>query len=105
MDALTELARRTDRIDAVYVFSDDPAWCREHLDLAHPTTVVEGNPAHEDLRLKSLCRHHVIANSTFSWWGAWLDPRPGKIVVAPTTWRRDRPTPDAVPPDWIQVEN
>jgi hypothetical protein len=53
----------------------------------------------------SMCHHHVIANSTFSWWGAWLNPRPDKTVVAPTRWRNDRPTIDVVPPGWLQVPN
>ncbi len=103
--AVEEVARRTDRIDAVYVFSDDPAWCRRELDLPYPTTVVEGNPDHVDLRLMSLCRHHVVANSTFSWWGAWLDPRPDAVVVAPARWRLDRPTVDVVPRRWVRLES
>jgi hypothetical protein len=103
--ALETLARRAGSLDTAYVFSDDPEWCRDHLELPLPTVVVDGHADHEDLRLMSLCRHHVIANSTFGWWGAWLDPRPDSVVVAPATWRLDRPTPDAVPGRWIQVEN
>ena len=52
------------------VFSDEPEWCREHLRLDYPLTVVTGNPAVEDLILMSWCDHHVIPNSTFAWWGA-----------------------------------
>lgn len=103
--ALEEISRRNGSIGTVYVFSDDPEWCRSNLAPAYPTVVVEGNSAHDDLHLMSLCRHHVIANSTFSWWAAWLDPRADKIVIAPATWRRDRTKPDAVPPGWIQIEN
>jgi hypothetical protein len=103
--ALRELARHVDPLDAVYVFSDDPAWCRDNLELPFPTVMISGNTSSEDLQLMSLCRHHVIANSTFSWWGAWLNPRPDKVVVAPTTWRLDRPTIELVAPGWLQVPN
>ena len=103
--ALDMLAARIGRIDAVYVFSDDAVWCREHLDLPYPAIVTEGNADFDDLRLMSLCRHHVIANSTFSWWGAWLDPRPGKVVVAPERWRNDEPTIHTIPPGWLRLPN
>jgi hypothetical protein len=76
----------------LYVFSDDPDWCSEHLRLGAPTTVVRGNAgasAVDDLILMSRCAHHIIANSTFSWWGAWLDGRPGSVVVAPQRWAID----------------
>jgi len=68
---------------ALYVFSDDIGWCRRNLKLGRPCDFVEGGSAVEDLRLMSSCRHHIIANSTFSWWAAWLNPDPGKIVVRP----------------------
>lgn len=72
-----------------FIFSDDPQWVREHLQIAHPTTYVDhnnGRADHEDLRLLSLCQHHIIANSTFSWWGAWLSDHPQKLVYAPAKW-------------------
>jgi hypothetical protein len=87
VDAVAE--RAGGEIEA-FVFSDDPAWCREHLALRHPTTVVDlalpDDRAWEDMFLLSLCRHHVISNSTFSWWGAWLSESVGKLVVGPRTW-------------------
>jgi hypothetical protein len=90
------------------VFSDDPGWARAHLDLGHPAIVVDHNGPHdgpEDLRLMSLCRHHVIANSTFSWWGAWLNPDPAKIVVAPERWFADgaHDTRDLLPRGWVRL--
>jgi hypothetical protein len=92
-----------------FVFSDDLPWCRAHLAIELPHTFVhdeQGNPhsGAEDLRLMSLCRHFVIANSTFSWWGAWLGAHPDKRVVAPESWYRDDPararSKDLIPAEW-----
>jgi hypothetical protein len=85
-----------------YVFSDDPAWCRTHLRFGSPTTFVDHNQGrgHDDLRLMTLCRHHVIANSSFSWWGAWLARPDGQIVVAPRRWGADADAGDIVPERW-----
>ena len=91
-----------------YIFSDDPVWARDNLRLSHPMTVVDHNPtseAHEDLRLMSLCRHHIIANSSFSWWGAWLVDVPDKLVFAPAKWFENyaHDIQDFVPPRWHLV--
>jgi len=70
----------------VFVFSDYPDWAREHIRASCPVEFVTHNPAardYEDLYLMSQCRHFVIANSTFSWWGAWLGTSPDKRVIAP----------------------
>jgi hypothetical protein len=66
------------------VFSDDPAWCRENLGFARPAAIVEGNRDYEDFFLMTQCQNHVTANSSFSWWGAFLsgDPHP----VVPKLW-------------------
>jgi hypothetical protein len=72
-----------------FVFSDDLAWARNNLQLPARTTYVDHNNAdrgYEDLRLMTRCRHHIIANSTFSWWGAWLAAAPKQIVIAPRLW-------------------
>ena len=92
----------------LFLFSDDPEWVAANLDFGHPTTLVsttQPRPAHEDLRLMSTCRHHIIANSSFSWWGAWLDRRPNKLVLAPRRWMNDPRVDDrdVVPPGWIRV--
>lgn len=69
----------------VLVFSDDVDWCEQNLSLGRSFRVVRGGLAHEDLQLMSLCEHHVVANSTFSWWGARLALRTGR-TAAPTRW-------------------
>ncbi len=89
----------------LYVFSDDIPWARQTLNPKHPSTFVDHNGAarsHEDLRLMTLCRHHIIGNSTFSWWGAWLGKKDGQIVYAPRRYYQniDRPNPDLYPESW-----
>ena len=90
------------------VFSDDPAWVAENLRLGFPTRIVDhnaGGPATEDMRLMAACRHHILANSSFSWWGAWLNRSAEKIVVAPRPWFRDATLDDntIVPERWIRL--
>lgn len=106
--ALLEIAERTGTEPRAYVFSDDPQWARDNLSLGLETFVIGHNgvhEAHEDLRLMSLCRHHVIANSTFSWWGAWLDGSPNSLTVAPKKWfASDRlVNADIIPPRWLRL--
>lgn len=90
-----------------FVFSDEPEWVRDNLEIAAPWTLVvhnRGADSYRDMQLMSLCRHHIIANSSFSWWGAWLNPKPDKIVVAPMQWFvNNRPTDDLIPESWIRL--
>ena len=91
-----------------FIFSDDVDWARDNLRLQYPLTFVAHNDAdkdYEDLRLMSLCRHHIMANSSFSWWGAWLCTYPGKIVMAPERWFKepDRDTRDLIPDSWHRI--
>lgn len=98
----------------VYVFSDDMAWCRANLVAAHQLVFVDGGQpraALADLWLMSRARHHVIANSSFSWWGAWLakrgegsDPARG-LTIAPRHWFVDPASDDRdlVPPGWLRL--
>jgi hypothetical protein len=94
-------------VDPVFfVFSDDMPFVKENLPRKGGMVFVEHNDefaAHEDLRLMSSCHHHIIANSTFSWWGAWLNPRPDKMVVAPRQWflGAENYYPNLFPHDWM----
>jgi Glycosyl transferase family 11 len=90
-----------------FVFSDDPEWTAENLHFPHTTYYVRHNnsaSAFQDLRLMSKCNHHIIANSSFSWWGAWLSDQMDGLVIAPDIWfAGGRPTPDLLPPSWLRI--
>ena len=91
-----------------FVFSDDMEWAQQNLKPDYPVTYVTHNGVerdYEDLRLMSQCKHHIIANSAFSWWGPWLCTYPPKIVIAPQKWfnKADRDTSDLIPASWIRV--
>jgi hypothetical protein len=96
-----------ERVDSphFFVFSDEPQWARTHLRFEFPTTYVIGNSGFRDLQLMSRCRHHIIANSSFSWWGAWLNASPDKIVVAPRAWFNElqHNTQDLIPEAWVRM--
>lgn len=94
----------------IYIFSDDISWVKENLILAgYDTEYVSYKVAHihdyEELYLMSLCDHNIIANSSFSWWGAWLNRNPEKIVIAPEKWIKNPyiDTKDVCPPQWIRI--
>lgn len=80
------------------VFSDDIPWCREQFGFLEGAVFVEGNDAEpwEDLRLMAACKHHIIANSTFSWWGAYLGRDPSGVTVAPDHWFGGLPTSECL---------
>ncbi len=88
-----------------YIFSDSPSWAKENIKLSFPITFMEGNKDYEDLQLMSLCKHHIIANSSFSWWSAWLNANPAKIVCAPDEWFADKSvnTKDIYPSSWTRI--
>jgi len=88
------------------VFSDDIEWVKKNLSLAETTLYVKdaGLSDAEELVLMSICSHHIIANSSFAWWGAWLDPKPDKIVIAPSPWFDTVPyDPLLIPGSWITL--
>ena len=87
--AAKDLENRLDETPTYFVFSDDLNWAKEQLDFLENIVFVEGNEgakSYLDMYLMSLCEHHVIANSSFSWWGAWLALSKNKIVYAPSPW-------------------
>lgn len=89
-----------------FIFSDDIAWCKAYLQIDAEVIFIEDlQYNYEDLRLMSLCQHHIIANSSFSWWGAWLNPNPDKIVIAPEQWftTTERDCQDIIPKTWIKI--
>jgi hypothetical protein len=90
-----------------FVFSDDIEWVKEHLSFPGTVIYVSGEAANdqEELLLMAACAHNVIANSSFSWWGAWLNQNPEKIVVAPSPWFDTRPQDhaDLLPSSWTRI--
>ncbi|MFD3188645.1 alpha-1,2-fucosyltransferase [Sedimentitalea sp. HM32M-2] len=93
----------------VYVFSDDPGWAKENLPLPCRKVVIDFNGADtdfEDMRLMSLCDHNIIGNSSFSWWGAWLNRNPDKRVAGPARWFGDPKlvNPDILPDGWFRID-
>jgi len=90
-----------------FVFSDDIAWVQNNLKINYPCIYVEHNrnkESYNDMRLMSLCQHHIIANSSFSWWGAWLNSSPEKIVIAPKAWfANETIVKDLLPQGWVTL--
>jgi hypothetical protein len=92
----------------IFIFSDDIEWAKQNLRTNIPMFFVEPFVEKEDtddLRLMSLCKHHIIANSTFSWWGAWLSENPDKIVYAPKQWFKadNHDIRDLIPVEWRKI--
>lgn len=89
-----------------YLFSDDIQWVVENLKLDYPYTVVDINgseTAYCDIELMKNCQHNIVANSSFSWWGAWLNENPQKIVIAPQRWTVEDVKNDIVPESWVRL--
>lgn len=89
-----------------YVFSDDIAWVKSQMK-EKKVVYVDGNTgadSFKDMLLMSLCKHNIIANSTFSWWGAFLNTHPDKKVICPSDWMVGEKAEGRVPQDWIQIE-
>ncbi len=92
-----------------FIFSDDYEWSAENFKwLPHPYTCVKNgvDKNYEDIILMSRCKNHIIANSSFSWWGAWFNPNKDKIVIAPKKWFANAPknnTIDLLPEEWVKM--
>ncbi|WP_418660994.1 alpha-1,2-fucosyltransferase [Bacteroides ilei] len=103
-NALSAMEKRV-KDPVYYVFSEDLEWVKQNLPLRRAVYVDwnKGEDSWQDMMLMSRCRHHIICNSTFSWWGAWLNPDPDKIVIAPEQWTSTQPGSTIVPKEWIMV--
>lgn len=88
-----------------FVFSDDPEWCTQNFSFFGENTTIMPFPSDnnwEDMYLMSICKHNIIANSSYSWWGAWLNQNADKVVIAPQKWFSSVNT-DIIPPQWIRI--
>ena len=92
-----------------FIFSDDISWVRENLEIEDALYIdsAEPRPPHEDIYLMSICSHNIIANSSFSWWGAWLNQNQNKVVIAPKRWfvddEMDKQAKGIAPDGWIKI--
>jgi hypothetical protein len=91
-----------------FIFSDDIPWVKQNMAISYPCVFVDHNHYQDcyiDLLLMSICKHHIIANSSFSWWGAWLNTNERKIVVAPSKWFNNPliDSSDLIPTSWTVI--
>ena len=104
--AISFLKKQTN-LPHFFLFSDEPGWLKANFTLEEPFTIIENNPGYADLYLMSNCKHNIIANSSFSWWGSWLNRNAKKIVVTPDKWFNDseknKQTRDLIPEKWIRM--
>lgn len=92
-----------------YIFSDDIKWVKNNYDFTTDTTFIDNSgPEYEHLFLMNQCKHQITANSTFSWWAAWLNTNPHKIIITPLYWYYDKhlnETVTRIPDEWIKIDN
>jgi hypothetical protein len=105
--AMNEIERKV-HSPVYFLFSDDINWVKENFNSDCETHFIDFNDAesnYEDLKLMASCKHNIIANSSFSWWGAWLNVNPNKMVIAPQKWFNDEVLnyKDIVPENWIKL--
>lgn len=91
-----------------FIFSDDIQWAKENLTIPETTHFIDFTDAstnYEDIKLMSTCKHNIIANSSFSWWGAWLNKNKSKIVIAPSKWFNVdyHNADDIIPESWMKI--
>ena len=102
-NAVRYLAAELETAPVLYVFSDDPAWVKENMRefCGYETHFVETGEGCKDMYLMSRAHHNIIANSTFSWWAAFVNPSPGHLTIAPEKWFLDRPNPNLYFREWV----
>jgi len=104
--AVKKIAKKIEK-PTFFIFSDDIEWVKKNLKIKYPMIFVSNNKLedYEELILMSKCKHNIIANSSFSWWGAWLNNNPNKMVIAPKRWFKDpsKNTGDLIPENWIKL--
>jgi hypothetical protein len=104
MNSISFIKNKVDN-PTIFIFSDDINWCKNNFDFDN-MVFVEGNydkDSYKDMQLMSLCKNNIIANSSFSWWGAWLNSKEDKIVCAPDRWYSDGYSGDIVPNRWNEI--
>ena len=100
-----EYVRKIVEKPTFFIFSDDLEWCKKSLGFLDDCIYVDYTQTEiEDLKLMSFCRHNIIANSSFSWWGAWLNKNPNKTVIAPKGWLINDPgSSNVILSDWVKL--
>ena len=104
--AAIEKISKQEKRPNLYIFSDEPDWCKKNLKFTQPTEYISHNEnGSEDMRLMVACRHNIIANSSFSWWGAWLNQNEHKMVIAPKQWflHGESNAKDVIPKSWQKI--
>jgi hypothetical protein len=89
----------------LFIFTDDVEWAQKNITFHTNTYIISthGFSPTEELLLMSYCSHNIIANSSFSWWGAWLNQNPQKIVIAPQQWTAKNIQSDIIPKSWKKI--
>lgn len=105
-DAIQHINSLIEADYTLYIFSDDAYWSRQHFSKYNNVHFIQLPSDAEELILMSECRHNIIANSTFSWWAAWLNRHTDKIVIAPEPWLKNSSLPyqHLLPASWIQLK-
>jgi hypothetical protein len=94
--------------DLFLIFSDDISWCQKNFDFIKNKIFITDLEDYEEIYLMSLCNNNIIANSSFSWWGAWLNENNDKIIISPKKWFgpafQTNNTKDLIPENWISID-
>jgi hypothetical protein len=106
LKAIQEISKRVDN-PIFYIFTNNILWVRQNIPLEHNMIIIDwnrGTESNQDMYLMSQCKHNIISISSFSWWGAWLNPNPDKIIISPGKWlSRFVKCMDIIPDKWIKI--